>query len=85
MQSNHWLPAVSESVSEEPNTSIRHRSQQLGIKQSTLFNILHKDLHLKAYKIQLTQQLLPTDHGLRRAFVNWALAAKEENDDFLTK
>jgi hypothetical protein len=35
--------------------------------------ILAKDLHLHAYKIQLTQELKPTDHVQRREFVNCVL------------
>jgi len=65
--------AVSESVAESPGTSFRHRSQQLDIPRSTMQRILTKDLHLHAYKIQLTQELKPTDHVHRREFVNWVL------------
>lgn len=52
---NKNIAAVSTSINEQPSTSIRHRSQQLNVKPTTLFNILHKDLHLKSYKIQLFQ------------------------------
>jgi predicted transcriptional regulator len=48
---------VTESVAESPGTSIRHRSQQLDIPRSTMQRILTKDVHLHAYKIQLTQEL----------------------------
>jgi hypothetical protein len=57
--------AVSESVAESPGTSLRHRSQQLDIPRSTKQRILMKDLHVHAYKIQLTQELKPTDHMQR--------------------
>jgi len=56
------IAAVSESVGERPGTLIRHRSQQLDIPRSTMQRILMKDLHLHAYKIQLMQELKPTDH-----------------------
>ena len=56
------IAAVSESVAESPGTSIRHRSQQLDIPRSTMQRILTKDLHLHAYRIQLTQELKPTVH-----------------------
>ena len=84
-RSTENVAAVSRSVEEDPKTSIRHRSQQLNIKPSTLFNILHRDLHLKAYKIQLTQELKPTDHALRRQFVSWAIEKQEENENFFNK
>lgn len=79
------IAAVRESIADAPKTSIRHRAQQLHLKRSTLHTILTKDLHLKAYKIQLTQELKPIDHQARRTFVNWALQRKEENGDFFNK
>jgi hypothetical protein len=54
--------AVHESAAESQRTSLRHLSQQLEVPRSTLRRILTKDLHLHAYKIQLTQELKPTDH-----------------------
>jgi len=56
------IAAVSESDAESSGISIRHRSQQLNIPRSTMQRILMKDLHLHAYKIQLTQELKSTDH-----------------------
>jgi hypothetical protein len=53
-QSLDNIAAVSESVAENPGTSLRHRSQQLDVLRSTMERILTKDLHLHAYKIQLT-------------------------------
>ena len=54
--------AVSESVAESPGTSIRHLSRQLDISKRAMQRALTKDLHLHAYKIQLTQELKSTDH-----------------------
>jgi len=59
------IAAVSESVAESAGTSLCLRSQQLGIPRSTVQRILTKDLHLHAYKIQLTQELKSTDHVQR--------------------
>ena len=64
--------AVERSVEKEPNESIRHRAQQLELCSSTLWKILRKDLGLRAYKIQLVQQLKPRDHNARRTFGEWA-------------
>lgn len=55
------IAAVSESVTINPKTSICHRAQQLNISRATVQQILMKDLHLHAYKIQLTQELLAGD------------------------
>jgi hypothetical protein len=67
------IAAVRESVAECPGTSIRHRSQKLDITRSTMQRTLTKDLHLHAYKIQLTQELKSTDRVQRREFVKCVL------------
>jgi len=67
------IAAVSENDAESSGTSLRHRSQQLDIPRRTMQRILTKDLHLHAYKIQLTQEIKPTDHVHRREFVNCVL------------
>lgn len=79
------IVAVRESVAENPGTSIRHRGQELNISRPTLQRILRKDLHLHAYKVLLTQELKPTDHAQRRAFVDWALAQHQVDPDFSKK
>lgn len=63
---------VERSVAEDPNESIRHRAQQLQLCPSTVWKILRKDLGLRAYKIQLVQELKPRDHHARRTFGEWA-------------
>lgn len=79
------IAAVSCSVKEKPKTSIRRRSQQLTIPRTTLFRILHEDIHLKAYKIQITQQIKPADFELRRKFCKWAIEIMHENETFFQK
>ena len=49
------IKAVCESVVENLGISIQHRGQELDISKSSLQYILMKDLHLHAYKVQLTQ------------------------------
>ena len=49
-------------MEENPGLYIPRRSLELGISQTTLHRILQKDLCLKAYKVQLTQELKPADH-----------------------
>ena len=55
----HFAPSaeniaiVSESVKEEPNVS------GIRLPYSTLWHILHLDLHPHSYKVQLTQLLKP--------------------------
>ncbi|GFW19428.1 DUF4817 domain-containing protein [Trichonephila clavipes] len=66
------ISTVERSIEEDPNESIRHLAQELDLCPSTLWKILRKDLGLRAYKIQLVQELNPNDHQARRRFVEWA-------------
>ncbi|GFV51711.1 DUF4817 domain-containing protein [Trichonephila clavipes] len=66
------IATVERSIEEDPNESIRHRAQELDLCPSTLWKILRKDLGLRAYKIQLVQELKPNDHQAKRRFVEWA-------------
>lgn len=84
-RSTENVAAVRDDVAQTPSTSIRHRAQQIGVSKSTMQRILTKDLHLHAYKVQLTQELKPADHGQRREFVNWVLERQHENADFADK
>ncbi|KAK0166333.1 hypothetical protein PV328_004759 [Microctonus aethiopoides] len=79
------IDAVRESLAESPGTSIRHRCQELGISRSSLQRILTKDLHLHDYKIELTQELDPSDHTQRREFVEWIMEQQQLNTDFSNK
>jgi len=79
------IAEVSESVAESAGTSLRHRSEQLVVPRSTMQGIVTKELHLHAYKIQLTQELKPTDHVQRREFVNWVLENRNVNGNFSKK
>lgn len=76
------VAAVAESVQLSPGTSTHHRSQQLNISRTSMMRILHKDLGLFAYKVQLTQQLKANDHPLRYRFAVWALEQLEMDIDF---
>ena len=60
-RSEENIAAVAESVHEDRGESIRRRSQQLGLTYGTTWRILRRDLKLKAYKIQLVQELKPLD------------------------
>ena len=64
---------VSESVAEDPNISIPRRSQELRLSHRTLWRILHLDLYLHPYKVQLMQQLKPAGHSPRRRYLEWVL------------
>ena len=55
------IAAVSASVVEDREMSIRRRSQQLSLCYSTTWEILRKGLGVKPNKIQLVQELKPND------------------------
>ena len=59
------IAAVAESVCEAPSTSIYRRSQQLNTSETSLRRILHKDLCMTPYKVQVVQELKPIDHQMR--------------------
>ena len=77
------IAAVAESVCEAPSTSIRRRFQQLNIPETSLRRILHKDLVMTPYKVQLVQEFQPIDHPLRFRFAKWAKCDRlTEDADF---
>ncbi|KAJ8947079.1 hypothetical protein NQ318_019975 [Aromia moschata] len=49
------IAAVRVSVQENPRQYIPRRAQELGLSQTSTWRILHRDLGLHPYKIQLTQ------------------------------
>ena len=66
------IAAVSQSVCEAPPTSTHHRSQQLNISETSLRRLLHKDLGMTPYKVQLVKELKLIDHPMRFRFAKWA-------------
>ena len=66
------IATVAESVCGATSTSIHRRSQQLNISETALRRILHKDLGMTPYKVQLVQELKPIDHPMRFRFTKWA-------------
>ncbi|KZC15025.1 hypothetical protein WN55_08618 [Dufourea novaeangliae] len=79
------IAAVAQSVREQPSTSTRHRSQELNISRTSLRRILHKDLGMNAYKVQLVQELKPHDHPMRFRFAQWAEDRLIEDEHFYRK
>lgn len=71
-----------ENVANGPCVSIPSRSQRLNISRSSLHLILHLDLHLHPYKMQLTKELKPADYAQHRAFSSWVLEMQATGDLF---
>ena len=61
---------------------MKRRSQQLNILATSLRHILHKDLDMTPYKVQLVQELKPIDHTTRFRFAKWAYDRLTEEADF---
>ena len=70
---------------EAPSTSIHSRSQQLNISVTSLRRILHKDLDMTQYKVQLVQELKPIDYPMRFRFAKWAWNRLTQDTDFCKK
>lgn len=64
------VESVRISVRENPALSVRKRARAVNVLRSSLHRILRKDLCLHPYKIQLVQELKPTDGAQRLNFVN---------------
>ena len=58
------------------------RSQQLNILETSLRQILHKNLGITPYKVQLVQELKPIDHPMRFRFAKCAYDRFTEDVDF---
>lgn len=79
------ISKVLESAQDNPGMSIRRRSKELDISQTSLQRILKLDLHMKPYKIQLVQELKVTDHQNRFNYSNSILSLHAQNADFIRK
>jgi len=74
---------VRESFSRSPRKSIRQASREIGVPRSTLHDIVHKHLCLRAYKLQLLHHIKSDDHRKRTDFAVEMLSRIEENDNYL--
>ena len=79
MRTSENIATVAESVSEAPSTLIHHRSQQFNISETSLRRILHKDLGMTPYKVQLVE---PIDHSIRFLFAKWTCHRLTEDANF---
>lgn len=74
--------AEAASVTENPGVSISRHSQEIGHIPNQFASYLHKDLDIKAYKIQLTEKIKPADHEQHCMFVNWVLEMSINDPNF---
>lgn len=84
-------PRTSEDVVEQirvscvrsPNKSLARRSLQLGVPKGTLYDVVRKRLHLRAYKLQLLHEIKPTDKIKRLEFAIDFLNRIDDDENFL--
>ena len=77
------IATVSDSVAENPSTSVRRRSQELGIPRESLRKILRFDLTLYPYHIQIKQKLTYIDMVQRIRMCEWFSDRIQADHDFL--
>lgn len=79
--SEETVDRVRQSFLRSPMKSVRKASRELALPRSTVWDVLHKRLKFKAYKLTLVQALTENDKQLRTVFsVN--MLEFLENDDF---
>ena len=71
VRNEETIRKVADSVRQSPKRSLRQRSQCLGLKRSSLHNILKKNLHLHPYRLQIHQKLKPLDQQRRVTMAKW--------------
>ena len=81
--SRRWTSA--RIVSTKSRNSIRRTSTELGLPTTTAHRTLHKRLKLYAYKVQILQDLKPTDGPKCKAFALEMLSRINDDKDYLKK
>lgn len=72
------IQLLKELIEENPNTPTKIAGQVLNISKSSVKRMLHKDLHMTAYKIHRAQQLKPLDKVKRLTFAREVLRLMEQ-------
>ena len=62
------IDSVRQAFQRSPMKSIRTAARQLELPHSTVHKVLHKNLRLYAYKVQMLQVLQPNDMPRRKEF-----------------
>ena len=62
------IKCVRQAFQRSPMKSIRTAARQLQLPRSTVHKVLHKNLRLYAYKVQMLQALQPNDIPRRKEF-----------------
>jgi len=80
----HAVPLVRKCVGDEISASVRRISRATHVPQTTVHRVLHADLGLYPYKLQVTQRLYRGDKAKRWQFCKWLLETCDKDSAFLT-
>jgi len=78
------IERVRQAIEQSPQRSARRHSQWLNLSTRTVQRILHNDLQLFPYKVQIVQRLLPNDFVTRIEFCNRFQQLLHENHEFMS-
>ena len=76
---------IKAAVEISPQTSARKHSMRLKISDRSVRRMLSDDLKFHPYKLQMTQELQPTDFKSRKTFAKEMLAMLRDSPDLLKK
>ena len=76
---------VKQAFQRSPMKSIRTAARQLDLPHATAHKVLHKNLRLFAYKVQMLQTLQPNDMPRRKEFAVNMLQRISEDEAFLKR
>ena len=77
------IERVRQAFQRSPMKSIRTAARQLDLRRATVHEVLHKNLRLFAYKVQMLQALQPNDMPRRKEFAVNILQRISEDEAFL--
>lgn len=77
------IAAVASSIQANPRVSTRNLSAQIGVSRRSLQRIVHDDLNLFPYKVQITSKLNPLDLPIRLEFCQKIIEMAEEDNNFI--
>ena len=79
------IKRVRQAFQRSPMKSIRTAARQLELPRSTVYKVLHKNLRLYAYKVQMLQALQPNDMPRRKEFAMNMLQQISADEAFLKR
>jgi hypothetical protein len=77
------VEAIRVAIARSPQRSARHHSVALGLSTRTVRRILHDDLHLHPYKMQMVHALKPGDYAMRIGFCEHMLQLLEDGPQLI--